>query len=156
MKTNFLFGKGVLYILMFTTLIFAASCANHNTKKETAKKINQKSVSAKKAAVHEEAQDTVMLKKKLQFFKDFDLNKDNKISEKEYMSMATAKFDKLDKNHDGKLTAEEFDSISTFNTQGENYVTKPEFLAVYKTKFQNMDKNKDGYVTMEELDVREN
>lgn len=155
MKTNPLFGKAGLYIFLFTTLIFAASCTNQNTKK-TAKKTDQQSVSVKKAAVHEEVQDTVMFKKKLKFFEDFDLNKDNKISAKEYMSMASAKFDQLDKNHDGKLTTEEFDLVSTFAPQGKNYITKPAFLAFYEKKFQKMDKNKDGYVTMEELDVREN
>jgi Ca2+-binding EF-hand superfamily protein len=156
MKTNSLFGKTGLFIMMFATLIFAASCANHNTKKATVKKIDQESVSSKTAAVHEEAQDTVMFKKKLQFFKDFDLNKDKKISQKEYMSMASAKFEQMDKNHDGKLTAKEYDLVSTIAPKGQNFVTKPEFLAHYKSKFQTMDKNKDGYVTMEELDVREN
>jgi len=155
MKTNLSFGKAGVYVLLFTMLLFAASCTNQNTKK-TAKKTDQESVSVKKAAVHEEVQDTVMFKKKLAFFEEFDLNKDKKISQKEYMSMASAKFDQLDKNHDDKLTTEEFDMVSTFDTQGKNYITKPAFLAVYEKKFQKMDKNKDGYVTMEELDVREN
>ncbi len=145
-----------LYILMLSTLLFAASCVNQKTKNETAKKIDQESVTAKKAAVHEEAQDTVMFKKKLQFFKDFDLNKDNKISEKEYMSMASSKFARLDTDHNGKLTAQEFDLVSTFAPQGKDYVTKAQFLDHYKAKFQKMDKNEDGYVTMEEMDVREN
>jgi len=156
MKTNSLFGKTGLYILMFTTLVFAASCANQNKKKSTAKKIDQESVNLKKNAVHEEAQDTVMFNKKLQLFKKLDLNKDNKISEKEYLTMASEKFDQLDKNHDGKLTVEEFDLVSTMASKGKDYVTKPEFIAHYKEKFLSMDKNKDGYVTMEELDVREN
>ena len=155
MKTKSLFDRAGLYILLFATLLFAASCTNQNTKKTT-KKADQETVGVKKAAVHEEVQDTVMFKKKLQFFKAFDLNRDNKISQKEYMSMASAKFDQLDKNHDGKLTTDEFDMVSTFDTQGKNYITKPAFLAVYEKKFQKMDKNKDGYVTMEELDVREN
>ena len=154
MKTNSLFGKAGVYILLFSTLIVAASCVNNNAKK-TAKKTDQESVSVKKAAVHEEVQDTVMFKKKLKFFEEFDLNKDKKISQKEYMAMASSKFDQLDKNHDGKLTTEEFDLVSTFAPQGTNYVTKAEFLKHYKAKFQKMDKNKDGYVTMEELDVRE-
>ncbi len=155
MKTNSLFDKVGLYILLFATLLFAASCANQNTKK-TVKKIDQESVSVKKAAVHEEVQDTVMFKKKLAFFEEFDLNKDKKISQKEYMAMASSKFDQLDKNHDGKLTVKEFDLVSTIAQKGQNYITKPAFLAVYEKKFQKMDKNKDGYVTMEELDVREN
>ncbi len=155
MKTNLSFGKAGVYVLLFTMLVFAASCANQNTKK-TAKKTDQESVSVKKAAVHEEVQDTVMFKKKLAFFEKFDLNKDKKISQKEYMAMAFSKFDQLDKNHDGKLTAKEFDLVSTISPKGQSYVTKPEFLAHYKSKFQTMDKNKDGYVTMEELDVREN
>ncbi len=155
MKTNLSFGKAGVYVLLFTMLVFTASCANQNTKK-TVKKTDQESVSVKKAAVHEEVQDTVMFKKKLAFFEEFDLNKDKKISQKEYMAMASSKFDQLDKNHDGKLTAKEFDLVSTIAPKGQNYITKPAFLAVYEKKFQKMDKNKDGYVTMEELDVREN
>jgi len=155
MKTNLSFGKAGVYVLLFTALLFAASCTNQNTRK-TAKKTDQESVSVKKAAVHEEVQDTVMFKKKLVFFEEFDLNKDKKISQKEYMAMASSKFDQLDKNHDGKLTVKEFDLVSTIAPKGLNYITKPAFLTVYEKKFQTMDKNKDGYVTMEELDVREN
>jgi len=156
MKTNSFFGRAGLFIMMFATLMFAASCVNQNAKKTTTKKIDQESVKAKTAAVHEEAQDTVMFKKKLQFFKEFDLNKDKKISQKEYMSMASAKFVQMDKNHNGKLSVSEYDLVSTMAPKGQNYVTKAEFLAHYKSKFQTMDKNEDGYVIMEELDVREN
>ncbi len=155
MKTNFLSTKAPLYLIMFAVLLFTASCANRNSKKET-KKIVKESATVKKAAAHEEAQDTVMFKKKLQLFNEFDQNKDNKISEKEYLDIASKKFDKLDVNKDGKLTVAESDLIVPMLSTGQKDVTKAQFIAFYSKKFKTMDKNNDGYVVMEELDVREN
>ena len=97
-----------------------------------------------------------MFQKKLTFFKNYDLNKDKKISEEEYLDMASKKFDQLDTNHDGKLTTTESDLVTSMVTSNKNYVTKKEFLAFYTKKFKAMDKNQDSYITTEELDVREN
>ncbi len=156
MKREFLSGKWLLYTLLLSGLLLAASCANHATKESTQQKLEQEPKTVKKAAVVEEKQDTVMFQKKLEFFKKFDTNKDKQISEKEYLNMAGQKFDTLDANHDGKLTAAESDLVTPMLAQGKKYVTKAEFLAFYSKKFKTMDKNKDGYIDMEELDIREN
>ena len=149
-------GKGIVYLFLFAMMLFATSCANHNQKKTTQQKLEQEPKTVKKEAVTEEKQDSVMFQKKLAFFKKVDVNNDKKISEKEYLSMASQKFDALDANHDGKLTTDESDLVSAMAAPGKTYVTKKEFLNAYKKKFQTMDKNKDGYVMMEELVVREN
>lgn len=162
MKKLFLSGKWVLYTLMLSSLLFAASCANHTKKESTQQKLEQKlktvkkSETVKKSAVVETKQDSVMLQKKLLFFKNYDLNKDNKISEKEYLNMASEKFDQLDTNHDGKLTTSETDLVTSMVAPGKDYVTKKEFLAAYSKKFKAMDKNKDGYLTMKELVLKNN
>ncbi len=167
MKKVFLSGKWVLYTLMISSLLFATSCANHTKKESTQQKLEQKLKTVKKSAavevktvkksaVAEAKQDSVMLQKKLLFFKNYDLNKDNKISEKEYLNMASKKFDQLDTNHDGKLTANETDLVTSMAAPGKNYVTKKEFLAAYSKKFKAMDKNKDGYLTMKELVLKDN
>ncbi len=149
-------GKGIVYLFLFAIMLFAASCANQGKKESTQQKLEQEPKTVKKEAVTEEKQDSVMFQKKLAFFKKFDVDNNKKISEKEYLSMASQKFAALDANHDGKLTADESDLVTAIAPQGKNFVTKQQFLDYYKKKFQNMDKNKDNYVTMEELDVREN
>ncbi len=156
MKRIMLSGKGIVYLFLFSTLLFAASCANQGKKESTQQKLEQEPKTVKKEAVVEEKQDSVMFQKKLAFFKKFDVNNDKKISEKEYLSMASQKFAALDANHDGKLTKDESDLVVSIAPQGKNFVTKQQFLDYYKKKFQAMDKNKDNYVTMEELDIREN
>ena len=155
MKRIMLSGKGIVYLFLFSTLLFAASCANQGKKESAQQKLEQEPKTVKKEAVVEEKQDSVMFQKKLDFFKKFDVNNNKKISVKEYLSMASQKFEALDGNHDGKLTADESDLVTAI-AQGKDFVTKQQFLDYYKKKFQNMDKNKDNYVTMEELDVREN
>jgi len=149
-------GKWVLYTLLFSTLLWAASCANQTHKESTQQKLEQEPKTVKKEAANEEKQDSVMFQKKLAFFQKFDVNNDKKISKKEYMDMAAQKFKALDANHDGKLTKEESDLVIAIAPTGKNFVTQKQFLAYYQKKFQTMDKNQDGYVTMEELDVREN
>ena len=156
MKKIMLSGKGIVYLFLFTALLLAASCANQGKKESTRQNPEQESKTVKKEAVMEEKQDSVMFQKKLDFFKKFDVNNDKKISEKEYLSMASQKFEALDANHDGKLTADESDLVTAIAPQGKNFVTKQQFLDYYKKKFRTMDKNKDNYVTMEEMDVREN
>ncbi len=149
-------GKWVVYTFLFSTLLFAASCANQNKKVSTQQKLEQESKTVKKVAKVEEKQDSVMFQKKLAFFKKFDINNDKKISLEEYQNMATQKFNTLDANHDGKLTKDESDLVVAIAPAGKKFVTKKEFLAYYTKKFKTMDKNKDGYIMMEELDVREN
>lgn len=98
-------------------------------------------------------------------FSGMDTNKDNAVSKQEYLDYYGKRFDSMDKNKDGKITAEEMPTKNkgkpntVFNDMDVNKdgtVTKQEYLDYYAKKFDTADKNKDGKITTDELQKKTN
>jgi EF-hand domain pair len=93
---------------------------------------------------------------------------DATISRAQAQAQAEAQFDKLDKNHDGYLTQEEFaemfpaDSrmrtmapmmMSRMDQDGDGKLSKKEFVDNALKRFDAMDTNHDGQLTKAERDA---
>ncbi len=70
------------------------------------------------------------------------------------------RFAVLDRNADGKLTANEFPRVDSRlvrgDANGDGEITKIEFTTATMGRFDRMDLNRDGTVTSEEQDTTQN
>jgi Ca2+-binding EF-hand superfamily protein len=89
-------------------------------------------------------------------FRMADTNGDGMISRAEATAAANKRFDMLDLNKDGVLTADEMSGpggrmTMRADTNGDGKVTREEFLAQAATRFERVDANGDGMISQEEL-----
>jgi len=98
-------------------------------------------------------------------FGTMDTNKDNAVSKQEYLDYYSKRFDSIDKNKDGKITADEMPTknkgkpntlFNEIDTNKDGVVTKQEYLDYYAKKFDAADKNKDGKIMTDELQKKTN
>ncbi|MGE0094157.1 MAG: EF-hand domain-containing protein [Alphaproteobacteria bacterium] len=98
-------------------------------------------------------------------FGTMDTNKDNAVSKQEYLDYYSKRFDSIDKNKDGKITADEMPTknkgkpntlFNEIDTNKDGVVTKQEYLDYYAKKFDAADKNKDGKIMTDELQKQTN
>ena len=109
--------------------------------------------------------------------KAVDKDNDGAISLDEAKQYASARFDRYDTNHDGKLTLQEFQAASRAATSNPQHqergmklrekmframdknrngtVEKDEYFAAIEERFQKADPDRDGTLTVEELRSRE-
>lgn len=83
-----------------------------------------------------------------------DVDKDQKISQAEYVTSMSASFASKDKDKDGFLTNAEHThaSFKAFDKNKDGKITKEEYSALFMKQFKNThDKNKDGFVTSDEM-----
>jgi hypothetical protein len=70
------------------------------------------------------------------------------------------RFNDLDRNADGKLTADEFPRVNArlarADVNGDGEITKGEFSERSMARFDRMDLNRDGTVTSEEQETTRN
>jgi Ca2+-binding EF-hand superfamily protein len=96
-------------------------------------------------------------------FNGMDTNKDKTVSKQEYLDYYAKRFDSMDKNKDGKITADELPTknkgkanalFNEIDANKDGVVTKQEYLDYYAKKFDAADKNHDGKLTQDELPAR--
>ncbi|MFT3791187.1 MAG: EF-hand domain-containing protein [Rudaea sp.] len=95
--------------------------------------------------------------------KKMDSDGDGKISSAEFQSAASARFDAIDTQHAGKITAqqiadarrgkrgEEFAEREVSKIGSDGTITRDQYLAAAQARFAKLDKNGDGYVTADEM-----
>ena len=79
-----------------------------------------------------------------------DTNGDGVITREEFLAEATARFDRMDANHDGTLSGDELRGRMAERAQG-GAITKAAFLAEADARFQRLDTNHDGKITKDEM-----
>jgi Ca2+-binding EF-hand superfamily protein len=79
-------------------------------------------------------------------FKDYDANKDNRISSDEYIAKQQEIFDKVDKNKSGEIDIDAFIVYWCSDTSLKKGVKDPTLSPIYR----EMDKNNDGTITYQE------
>jgi hypothetical protein len=86
-----------------------------------------------------------------------DTNGDGMISKTEAAAQASARFDRMDANKDGTLTADELKGpggrMMARAVGGDGAMTRAEFLAQADKRFARIDTNKDGQLSPDELKV---
>ena len=96
----------------------------------------------------------------------WDADGDGRISLDEYLAAAGARFQRIDPQNHGSVSAEQIaDSANAqqrierraeglmrrLDTAGNGYVTQDEFVAAARTRFAKLDRNGDGKLTPDEL-----
>ena len=89
-------------------------------------------------------------------FEAADTDGNNLVSEGEFARDAAAAFSGLDRNHDGKLTAEELDSpdpkkFALIDANGDGYLTFTEVMTFKMKAFRAADKNNDDALSFDEM-----
>lgn len=98
--------------------------------------------------------------------KKMDNDGDGKISSAEFQAAATARFNAIDTQGSGKITAEQIANSKAAKERGEKFaehevkkigsdgaITKDQYLAAAQARFAKLDKNGDGYITADEMPV---
>ena len=83
-----------------------------------------------------------------------DTNGDGMISKAEATAQANARFDMMDTNKDGTITADERTgpgSRMMARAGGDGAMTRAEYLAQADRRFARIDTNKDGQISTDEL-----
>jgi Ca2+-binding EF-hand superfamily protein len=98
--------------------------------------------------------------------KKWDANGDGRISLDEYLAAAKSRFQQIDTQNKGGVSAAQIaDSpnahkrierraqalVRHLDTAGQGYVSRDEFIAAAKTRFAKLDRNGDGKLTADEL-----
>jgi Ca2+-binding EF-hand superfamily protein len=96
----------------------------------------------------------------------WDANGDGKISLDEYLTAATVRFQQIDKQNTGNVSADQIANsphaakrierrakglVKHLDSADKGYVTQDEFVAAAKTRFAKLDRNGDGKLTPDEL-----
>ncbi len=86
-------------------------------------------------------------------FLSFDVNKDGKISEREFVEPHYENFYKLDTNDDNFLDAGEYHTpvVKQNDKNGDGRVDKWEFKGKTEREFRSLDKDTDKFLTLEEF-----
>jgi Ca2+-binding EF-hand superfamily protein len=99
-------------------------------------------------------------------FDKLDTNHDGVVTKDEYVAAATARFQQLDSQGTGKVTAAQIASspkaqqraqhavdhiVQRLDTNGDGAVSQDEYLAAAKKRFSRMDRNDDGFIDADEM-----
>lgn len=96
--------------------------------------------------------------------KKMDTNGDGKISSAEFQAAAAARFDAIDTQGTGKITADQIANSKFAKERDQNFaehevkkigsngvITKDQYLAAAQARFAKLDKNGDGFITADEV-----
>lgn len=96
--------------------------------------------------------------------KKMDSNGDGKISSAEFQAAAAARFDAIDTQGSGKITAEQIANSQALKQRDEKFaehevkkigsngaITRDQYLAAAQARFAKLDKNGDGFITPDEM-----
>jgi len=96
--------------------------------------------------------------------KKMDTDGDGKISSVEFQAAAAARFNAIDTQGTGKITAEQIANSKFAKDRDEKFaehevkkigsngvITKDQYLAAAQSRFAKLDKNGDGYITADEM-----
>jgi len=101
-----------------------------------------------------------------QHFEKLDTNHDGVVTQDEFVAAATARFQQVDTQGTGRVTANEIASspqaaerasrmaahvVQRLDTNGDGVVSQDEFLAAAKKRFSHLDRNGDGFIDADEL-----
>lgn len=99
-------------------------------------------------------------------FDKLDANHDGIVTRDEFVTAATARFQQLDSQNTGKLTAAQIVSspraqeraqhavariVQRLDTNGDGVVSQDEYLAAARKRFSRMDRNGDGFIDADEV-----
>jgi Ca2+-binding EF-hand superfamily protein len=100
------------------------------------------------------------------YFDKLDANHDGVVTRDEFVAAATARFQQLDSQGTGKITAADIASspqaqqraqhavariVQRLDTNGDGAVSQDEYLAAAKKRFSRMDRNGDGFIDADEM-----
>jgi len=100
--------------------------------------------------------------------KKWDANGDGRISLDEYLAAASARFQQIDTQNAGSVSADQIANspnaherierraeglVQHLDSAGKGYVTQDEFVAAAKARFAKLDRNGDGKLTPDELET---
>ena len=103
-------------------------------------------------------------------FTKLDMNHDGVVTQDEFVAAATARFQQLDTQGTGKVTAAEITAspkaqerashavehiVRHLDTNGDGVVSQDEYLAAAKKRFSRMDKNGDGFIDADEAPMHQ-
>ncbi len=156
--------KKVHFVQMMTLVVLTigvlsfVSCNGVNSSKQKTSaesEITRETPGHAKATKDEEAAEKAVFEDKVALYSQMDLNKDNKVDEKEYQAYVKKEFAKLDKNNNGKLEKNEIKNFNEYNKNGDEYITVEEFKNKKEIIFDKIDTDSSGYITNEEVEVFE-